>query len=54
MDEFSFKAVKTSGQSKTSSYCFVFGVNQENEEQVELMTVLRNPSGGNLLRQSCI
>ena len=32
VDEFSFKAVKTSGQSKTSSYCFVFGVNQENEE----------------------
>ena len=28
--EFSFKEVKTWGQSKISSYCFVFGVNQEN------------------------
>ena len=28
--EFSFKGVKTWGQSKISSYCFVFGVNQEN------------------------
>ena len=30
VDEFSFKEVKTWGQSKISSYCFVFGVNQEN------------------------
>ena len=26
----SFKGVKAWGQSKISSYCFVFGVNQEN------------------------
>ena len=30
MGEFSFKGVKTWGQSKISSYCFVFDVNQEN------------------------
>ena len=30
VDEFSFKAMKTWGQSKISSYCFVFGVNQDN------------------------
>ena len=30
--EFSFKGVKTWGQSKIPSYCFVFGVNQENQE----------------------
>ena len=28
--EFSFRGVKTWGQSKISSYCFVFVVNQEN------------------------
>ena len=28
--EFSFKRVKTWDQSKISSYCFVFGMNQEN------------------------
>ena len=28
--KFSFKGVKTWGQSKISSYCFVFVVNQEN------------------------
>ena len=32
VDEFSFKRVKTWGQCKISSYCFLFGVNQENEE----------------------
>ena len=30
VDEFSFKEMKTWGPSKISSYCFVFGVNQEN------------------------
>ena len=30
VDEFSFKEMNTWGQSKISSYCFVFGVNQEN------------------------
>ena len=30
VDEFSFKEMKTWGQSKILSYCFVFGVNQEN------------------------
>ena len=28
--EFSLKGINTWGQSKISSYCFVFGVNQEN------------------------
>ena len=32
LGEFSFKGVKTWSQSKNSSYCFVFGVNQENQE----------------------
>ena len=30
VDEFPLKEMKTRGQSKTYSYCFVFGVNQEN------------------------
>ena len=30
--EFSFKRVKMWGQSKISSYCFAFGVNQKNQE----------------------
>ena len=29
VDEFSFKEMKTWGESKMSSYCFVFDVNQE-------------------------
>ena len=32
VDKFSFNGVKTWGQSKISSYCFVFSVNQENYE----------------------
>ena len=32
VDEFSFKEMKMWGQSKISSYCFVFDVNQENQE----------------------
>ena len=32
VDKFSFKGVKTWGQPKISSYCLVFGVNQENWE----------------------
>ena len=34
--EFSFKGVNTSVQSKISSYCFVYGVNQENQEAGEI------------------
>ena len=30
VDKFSFKEMKTWGQSKISSYCFVSGGNQEN------------------------
>ena len=32
VSEFSFKGVKTWGQSKISSYCFVLDVDQENQE----------------------
>ena len=38
-------------QSKISSYCFVFGVNQENYKAVGVQD---DPSDGNLLRQSSI
>ena len=54
MDEFSFKKMRTWGQSKIMPYCYLCLVwIRRNRREVEFKIPLCNPSGGNLPRQSC-